>query len=73
MRPELVFRGPEEESAHNANEISTFGSELVFRQIPGKLVQRRRQAQRFGGRIGAYGALLDAVAGCVLRVPRAPA
>lgn len=73
IRPELVFRGPKKKSAHNPNEISTFGSELVFRQIPGKLVQRRRHAQRFGGRIGSHGALLDAVGGCVLRVPRAPA
>jgi hypothetical protein len=73
IRPELVFRGPKQESAHNANEISTFRSELVFRQIPGKLVQRRRHAQQFGGRISAYGALLDAIAGRILRVPRAPA
>jgi hypothetical protein len=73
IRPELVFRGSEEKSAHNANEISTFGSELVFRQIPGKLVQRHPHAQRLGGSIGAQCPLLDAIGGCVLRVPRAPA
>ena len=73
IHAELVFRGAEEESAHNTNEISTFGSELVFRQIPGKLVQRRWQAQRFGRRIGTQCPLLDTVGGCVVRVPHAPA
>ena len=72
IRAELVFRGAEEKSAHNPNEISAFSPKLVFRQIPGKLVQRRRQAQRFGGRIGAQCPLLDAIGRCVVRVPRAP-
>ena len=72
IRAELVFRSAEEKSAHNPNEISAFSPELVFRQIPGKLVQRRWQAQRFGGRIGAQCPLLDAIGRCVVRVPSAP-
>ena len=73
IRPELVFRGTEEDSAQNPNEISAFSPELVFRQIPGKLVQRRRHAQRFGRRIGCNRALLDPVSGRVLPVPHPPA
>jgi hypothetical protein len=51
IRPQLVFRGTDQNAAQNANEISTFTSELVFRQIPGKLIQRRWYAQRFSRRI----------------------
>ena len=73
IRPELVFRGTQEDSAQNPNEISALTPELVFRQIPGKLVQRRRHAQRFGRRIGCNRALLDPVSGRVLPVPHPPA
>jgi hypothetical protein len=73
IRPELVFRGTQEDSAENPNEIGAFSPELVFCHIPGKLVQGRRHAQRFGRRIGCDCALLDPVSGCVLRVPDAPA
>jgi len=47
IRPELIFRRPQQKSAHNANEISTFGSKLLFRQIPGNLIQRHRHSQWF--------------------------
>ena len=52
MRVELVFRGADEECYHNTNEISTLGPELIFREVPGKLVQRRRQPERFRGWVG---------------------
>jgi hypothetical protein len=38
MRPELVFPEPDQECCQNRNEISALGSELVFRELPGKLV-----------------------------------
>jgi len=31
----LVFRGAEEQYAHNRNEINAFAAELVFRDVPG--------------------------------------
>ena len=49
IRADLVFRGADDQCSHNANEISALRAELVFRDVPGKLVQRRGQAQRFGG------------------------
>ena len=45
IRAELVFRGTYQECSHNSNEISAFPPELVFRQIPGKSVQRGGQSQ----------------------------
>ena len=69
---ELVFRGPNEECSHNPNEISSLGSELIFRQIPGKLVQGCRHAQWFWRGRGLRRTLLDPVAGCVIRAPAAP-
>jgi hypothetical protein len=36
MRLELVLRGTEEKCPHNPNEVSTFNSELVLRNVPGK-------------------------------------
>jgi hypothetical protein len=69
---ELVFRGPQEKCAHNPNEISAFAPELVFRQIPGKLVQRGRNPERFRrcglGRV----ALVDAVGGSVAGIAVSP-
>ena len=47
MSGDLVFRGAEHKCTHNPNEISAFGAELVFREIPGKFGQRRGQAERF--------------------------
>ncbi len=35
MRAELIFRGAQQEYAHNPNEISSFAPELVFREVPG--------------------------------------
>jgi hypothetical protein len=72
IRTELVFRGPKQKAAENAYEISSLRAELVFRQIPGQLVQRRPQAQRFSRRILRDRALLNPVRGCILRVPLAP-
>jgi hypothetical protein len=73
IRPELVFRSAQEKSAHCANEISALRSKLVFRNIPGQLVQRRWQAQRFRFRIALCGTLLDPPGGRVVRVAPAPA
>ena len=39
IRADLVFRGAQDYCAHNPKEISTLRTELVFRDIPGKLVQ----------------------------------
>ncbi len=44
---ELVLRGSEQKCPHNPNEISTFGPELVLRDIPRKSTQWFRQSQRF--------------------------
>lgn len=69
---ELVFRGLQQECAHNSNEIRSFQPELVFCDIPGKLVQRGRQTQWFR-RWFPSAALLNPIACRVLRVPGAPA
>ncbi len=34
IRPELVFRRPQEECAQNPNKISALPPELVFREVP---------------------------------------
>jgi hypothetical protein len=47
IRPDLVFRDTHHECSHNPKEISALRTELVFRHIPGKSRQRRRQTQRF--------------------------
>lgn len=44
---ELGLRGAKQECSHYPNEISAFRPELVLRDIPWKLVQRRWQFQRF--------------------------
>lgn len=72
IRPELVFRGPQQKSAENPNEISSLRAELVFRNVPGKLVQRRGHPQRLGGGICRTRASLDAITSRVLRIPPAP-
>jgi hypothetical protein len=72
IHAELVFRGTQQKCAHTTNEISALSSELVFRDIPWQLIQRRRQAQRFPRPIGLADALLDAVCSRVLWVPSAP-
>src|ERR1035441_6859974 len=46
IRIEVVFRDTDDYCTHNPNEISPLHSEVVFRDIPGKLVQWRRQSQR---------------------------
>jgi hypothetical protein len=48
IRPQLVFRDLDEKYAHKRNEISALALELVFRHVPGKLVQRWGRAERFG-------------------------
>ena len=72
IRPQLVFRRAHEKSAQNANEISALSSELVFRQIPGQLVQRDGQAQRLRRRIHSHRALLEPPGRGVVRVLVAP-
>jgi hypothetical protein len=39
IRTDLVFRETDDQCAHNPNEISALGAELVFRDVPGQLVQ----------------------------------
>jgi len=46
MQADLVFRGAHQECTHNAKEISRFAADLVFRDVPGKSVQRSRHTQR---------------------------
>ena len=43
MQADLVFCGAHQECAHNSQEISCLAAELVFREVPGKSVQRSRQ------------------------------
>lgn len=69
----LVFRLAQEKSTHKPNEISAFAAELVFRHLPGKLVQRGGDSQRFRGpgrrrRV----ALIDTVGGPVAGVVVTP-
>ena len=69
----LVFRGAQEKSAQKPNEISSFAAELVFRHIPGKLVQRRGDSQRFRLRRRLWRvALIDAISGSVAGVAVTP-
>jgi hypothetical protein len=70
IRLELIFRRAEEECAQNPNEVSALASELVFREVPGKSVQRRWGAERFGGLILV--ALGDSMGGRVAGVAGAP-
>src|ERR1035441_158981 len=71
-KPELVFRGPDHWCSHNPNEISALRPELVFRERPGKLVQRRGQPQRFWRGWGLRRALVDPPGDGVAWVPAAP-
>ena len=71
IRTELVFRRPHQECSHNGNEISALIPELVFRQVPGKLVQRWRQPQWFRW-VGLRFPLLEPVARRVVRVAVPP-
>ena len=73
LRLQLVFRGPQEKCANNPNEISAFATELVFREVPGKLVQRGRDTQRFGVFGGVRPmALVDPVGDSVTGVAGSP-
>ena len=51
IRLELVFRRPQEQCAQNPNKISALASELVFREVPRKSVQRRWRADRLDGNL----------------------
>jgi hypothetical protein len=42
IRADRVFRRTQDQCAHNPKKISALRTELVFRDIPGKLRQRRR-------------------------------
>lgn len=70
--PELVFRAAHQKCAHKPNEISALCAELVFRDIPGQLVQRRGQTQRFPLRFLLRCALIHAVGDGVTRIPPPP-
>ncbi len=71
MQTDLVFRGTHQKCAHNAKEISNFAAQLVFRHVPGKSVQRRGHSQRL--RLSfLHTALLDTIAGGIVRVLRPP-
>jgi len=71
IRAELVFRGTHQECSHNSNKISAFLPELVFRQIPGKSVQRGGQSQWLR-RLFLRVTLLDPVGYGVIRIRGAP-
>ena len=68
----LVFRCIEQEYAHNRNEINAFAAELVFREVPGELVQGRRDTERFRLWWGLGVALIDSVGCAVAGVSRSP-
>lgn len=68
----LVFRGVSRECAHNRNEISAFAAELVFREIPGELVQGRGDPKRLRLCCLIVVALVDSVCGGVAGVLLAP-
>ncbi len=72
IRPELVFREPDQECRQNRNEISALGSELVFRELPGKLVQWGGYAQHLRRWLGLGRPLIDPVGDGVARVAAAP-
>ena len=70
IRLELVFCQPDDQCAHNPNEIRTLTSELVFREVPGKSLQRWGRAEGLG--ILILVALGDPMGGRVARVADAP-
>ena len=59
-------------SAGKYRGISEIGAELVFRGVPGKLVQRLGESERFGGWFWLVGALVESPGGGVFRVAVAP-
>jgi len=61
MRPELVFRGAQQECAQNSNEISAFGPELVFRQVSRQFVERGGHPHRLRRRLGCVVRLATAL------------
>jgi hypothetical protein len=71
IRADPVFRGADDQCSHNANEISALQTELVFRDLPGKLVERRGQSKRFRG-FGLRRALVDSPCDGVAGVPITP-
>lgn len=71
IRPHLVFRDTQDECPHNAKEISALRAELVFRELPGKSRQRRRQAQRLR-RLGLGLAPVQSPAEGVVRIATPP-
>ncbi len=72
IRPELVFRGSDHQCSHNPNEISSLRSELVFRKVPGKLVQGRGKSQWFCRWFNLGRPLINPVGDGVARVPAPP-
>src|SRR5208283_3365812 len=72
IRQELVFRGADHQCSHNPNKISALGPELVFRELPGKLVQRRGQTQWFRRGMDLRRTLINPPGDGIARVPAAP-
>ena len=71
MQPNLVFCGAHQKCAHNAKEISSFAAGLIFRDVPGKSVQRSGHTQRL--RLPFLcAAPLETIAGGIIRVLRPP-
>ncbi len=70
--PELVFRVAHQKCSHNAYEISSLRAELVFRDIPWQLVQRRGQTQRFRLRFLLRCALIYPVGDGIAGIPTPP-
>jgi hypothetical protein len=71
MQSDLVFRGAHQECAHNSEKISRFAADLVFRDVPGKSVQRSGHAQRLRRPLLCV-TLLKTICGRVVRVLRSP-
>ena len=72
MHSELVFGCAQQYSAQSPNEISALNSELIFRHIPGKLIERRPHSLRlYVRRLGRT--LLDPVTCVVIGIAFPPA
>jgi hypothetical protein len=72
IRPYRVFRDTHDQCSHNANEISALRAELVFRDVPGELVQWGGQPQWFRTRWGLDLALVETVSDGVVCIPAPP-
>ena len=71
IRADLIFRGANHQCSHKSNEISALRPELVFREVPRKLLQRGGQSKRVG-RFCLCGALINPPRDGITRIPLAP-